>query len=48
MATVMVDPGRAVEASVHNSTWVVDSARTPQYATIQYSDSNNPIQRIAK
>ena len=48
MAAVMTDPGRAAEASVHNSTWVLDSARTPQCPTIQHSDSNNPIQRIPK
>jgi hypothetical protein len=46
MAAVMMDPERTVEASVHNSTWVADSARTPQCPTIQHNDSNNPIQRI--
>jgi hypothetical protein len=46
MAAVMVDPGRAVDESLHNSTWVADSARIPVCPAIQNSDSNNPIQRM--
>jgi hypothetical protein len=46
MAAVTVEPGRAVDWSVHNSTRVADSALTPHCPVIQPNNSNNPIQRM--
>ena len=46
MAAVTVEPGRAVDWSVHTSTRVADSALTPHCPAIQPNNSNKPIQRM--